>query len=288
MRNFLCFEPHSLGEALACLKEHGPDAWKLAGGTDLLVRMKKKETRPRALVNLKRIPDLAFVALEGGSLRLGALTTVARLLRSTEVRQYFPALYQAARVMASPQIRELATVGGNICNASPAADLVPPLVAAGAAVRLVGEDGVRVVPLEELFRGPREADVAPTEILTEIMLPLPAPGSQAVYLKHGLRRAHELALVGVAVFLSFDADRRAREVRIALGAAGPTVLRARAAEAYLLERPLTDQTLVEAGRLAAEAARPIDDVRSSAWYRREMVRVLTTRALKSCVTGGEG
>jgi carbon-monoxide dehydrogenase medium subunit len=287
MRNFLYFEPSSLDEATKLFAEWGAKAWKLAGGTDLLVKIKKKEIEPEVVVNLKRIPGLADTYVKDGFLHLGALITVAGLLRNSVVKQYFPALYQAAAVMGSPQIRELATVGGNICNAAPTADLVPPLVALDASVRLVSARGAREIKLEKIFRGPGRTEISAEEILTEIVVPLPGDGQRSVYLKHGIRRAHEIAIAGVAVSLSAEWT-RLRHVRIALGAVAPTVVRAYSAENLLLEQPISEDTLALAASMAAQSAQPRDGVRGSAWYKREVTRVLTLRALKLCLSGGTG
>ncbi|MEW6424075.1 MAG: xanthine dehydrogenase family protein subunit M [Bacillota bacterium] len=285
-KNFLYFEPATVAQAIADLKESGAGAWRLAGGTDLLVRMKRREINPDALVNLKSIPELAGTGAEESGFRLGALTTVAALLRNEEAGRLFPALRQAAAVMASPQIRELATLGGNVCNASPAADLVPPLVAAGAQAVIAGDDSTRTVPLEEFFRGPRETVLRAQDILTAVIVPWPSKNCRSVYLKQGIRRGHEIAIAGVAVSLVRHEKNRLADVRIVLGAVGPTVLRARKAEEFLRQHTLSEAVLAEAGGLAARAAQPVDDVRASAWYRREMVRVLTIRALQFCLAGG--
>ncbi|MGB9904343.1 MAG: FAD binding domain-containing protein [Desulfotomaculales bacterium] len=285
-KNFLYFEPATIAQAIAALKENGAGAWRLAGGTDLLVRMKRREISPDVLVDLKNIPELTGMNAEEGGFRIGALTTVAALLRNKEVGRLFPALRQAAAVMASPPIRELATLGGNICNASPAADLVPPLVAAGARVVIAGENGTRTVPLEEFFRGPRETVLQAQDILTAVIIPWPSKECRSVYLKQGIRRGHEIAIAGVAVSLVRGEKNRLAGVRIALGAVGPTVLRASQAEEFLRQHPLSEAVLAEAGSLAALAAQPIDDIRASAWYRREIVRILTVRALKFCLADG--
>jgi len=286
VKDFIYFEPATLEEAVGCFQEHGSNAWKLAGGTDLLVRMKRGEIRPAALVNLKRIKALEGITWEKDHVRFGALTTVSGLLKDKGVQMRFPALYQAAAVMASPQVRELATLGGNICNASPAADLLPPLSALDAKVEIACAGGSRQESLLNILAGPRLTTLSAEEVLAAVILPQPGPGARSVYLKHGVRRAHEIAIVGVAVCLVLGETGRVKDARIALGAVGPTVFRAGGAEEFLLGQPATDTILEQAGELAMQAAQPVDDIRASAWYRREMVRVLTVRALKLCLNGG--
>jgi carbon-monoxide dehydrogenase medium subunit len=234
-------------------------------------------------VNLKRIPGLRDISLNG-ELRLGALATLNDLIRSPIIREHFPVLAYTASKMAGVQVRNLATVGGNLCNASPAADTAPPLIALNARAVIVGKNGERVVPLEEFFVGVGKSVLAPDEILREILVPRLFPPTHASYLKLEHRAAMDIAIVGVAVFVkpAVASGKQAvmgEDVRIVLGAVAPTPMRAKQAEEILRGKELTEERIREAARLAAGEAKPIDDVRGSAWYRREMVEVLTRRQL---------
>lgn len=283
MRPFEYFEPASLDEALALLSQTNGRGSVLAGGTDLLVEIKEKVRAPDQVINIKKIPGLDRLDYEPGTgLRIGALVTVRQVETAPVVGRYYPSLAGAARELGSIQVRSRATVAGNICRASPSADLPPPLMAAGATVTLVGPGGERRVALEEFFTGPGRTVLARNELLVEINVPAPPPQTGQVYIKHGRRVAMELATVGVAVALTLDGP-VCRDARIVLGAVAPTPLRARQAEA-VLRGQVMDEGLVQAVAKAAMAeARPIDDVRSSAGYRREMVGVQTARAIRRAV-----
>jgi carbon-monoxide dehydrogenase medium subunit len=215
-------------------------------------------------------------------LTLGALATVRQVETSPLVQQHYPGLAQAARELGSIQVRNRATVAGNICRASPSADTPPPLIAADARVTLFNPAGERSLPLEEFFTGPGQTVLAPNEILLVITAPPPPPHTGHVYLKHGRRRAMELATVGVAVRVTLAGD-VCRTVRIVLGAVAPTALRATEAESLLTGIAPDDERIEQAARAAMAAARPISDVRASADYRREMVGVLTRRAIRQAL-----
>lgn len=279
MRRFEYFEPRTLGEAVALLDRYAGRAQALAGGTDLLVELKEQLRRADCVVNIKKIPGMATLAYDPeAGLRIGALVTAREVELSAVVLEKYPGLVQATRELGSIQVRNRATIAGNICRASPSADTLPPLIADGARVRLYGRDGERIVALEEFFEGPGKTLLKPGELLTEILLPPPPPRTGRVYIKHGRRKAMELATVGIAVNISLQGD-RFDEVRIVLGAVAPTPIRARAAEDLLRGRHPGGALLERAAEAAADESRPISNVRASAEYRREMVRVLTRRAL---------
>ena len=249
----------------------------LAGGTDLLVRLKRWQIEPRYVVNLKGVQGLSGVEVpEGGGLRIGALTTLSDLASSPLLQDGLAAVSQAASKIGSVQVRNLATIGGNLCNAAPSADMAPPLIALGAHAVLSGMGGERTVPLEDFFVGPGETTLEPDEVLTHVLVPRPAPSSVCLYWKQGGRRAMDIAIVGVSVAMGASAD-ACHGVRIALGAVAPVPLRAVAAEVYLEGRTPTEEAAAEAGRLASEAASPISDVRASEFYRRRLVAVLVKR-----------
>lgn len=281
MKPFEYFSTTTIEEATRILADYGDQARALAGGTDLLIRMKRKQWTPRAVVNLKHIPGLRGIALDG-ELHLGALVTLNDLIRSSIIREKFPVLAYTASKMAGVQVRTLATVGGNLCNASPAADTAPPLIALNARALIVGAKGERVVPLDEFFLGPGQSVLAPGEILREILVPR-FETMCASYMKLEHRAAMDIAIVGVAVSVKIQNPKpkihNCEDVRIVLGAVAPTPLRAKRAEEILRGNELTEERIREAARVAASEAQPIDDVRGSAWYRREMVEVLTRRQL---------
>lgn len=278
--------PGSLQEAIALLQEY-PGSRPIAGGTDLLVALKEKGVHCDTLVDLKGIPGLGHLReSEDGSVEMGALVTIAELLKSPVIRQRLPLLASAASLLGSYQVRQRATLGGNLCNASPAAETACPLLAMDARVRLVGPRGERVLRLADFFRAPGQTALERAEVLVGVECPGVADREGAryggMYLKLGPRQAMDIAVVNVAVWLGV-AGGRCVDARIALGAVGPVPFRARDAEEALVGRPLDAETIERAAVAAQQAARPIDDIRASAWYRREMVRNLVTRALSGTV-----
>ncbi|MFB0507860.1 MAG: xanthine dehydrogenase family protein subunit M [Thermodesulfobacteriota bacterium] len=281
LREFEYLEPSSLSGVISLLDQHSKAAKILAGGTDLLVDMKQGALSPGYLINIKGIPGQDYIKYDKkGGLRIGALTTIRQIETSRMIREQFLPLAQAAKVLGSVQVRNRATIGGNLCNASPSAETAPPLLVLGAKVKLVGSRGERVLPLEEFFVG-SGLTVLDKEILTEIMVPPPPPYTRGVYMSISRRRAVDLALVGVAVAATVDRDRGEwKEVKIALGAVAPTPMRACKAEKILKGKRIEAALMEEAAQMASDEARPISDVRASAWYREEMVRVLVQRALE--------
>ena len=272
MRRFEYFEPATLGDASKLLAAGGQ---VLAGGTDLLVEIKEQLRRADRVVNIKRISGmqgLSYDAREG--LRIGALATAREVELSPVALEHYPNLVQAVRELGSIQVRNRATIVGNVCRASPSADTLPPLIADGARVELFGQKGARELDLEKFFTGPGKTVLEPGELVTALVLPPPAPRTGKVYIKHGRRKAMELATVGVAVTLTLNA-----EVRIVLGAVAPTPIRALRAEQMFKN----EQSIEKAAQAAADESRPISNVRASAEYRRTMVRVLTRRALEQAL-----
>ena len=272
--------PGSLDEALSLVAEYGSAARLLAGGTDLLPQLKGRETPiPRYVIDLKGIPGLDGIARgEEGGLFLGPLTTMSDIEGSTTVRSHFNPLVQAASTMASPQVRNRGTFAGNICSAVPSADSAPALLAMDAAANLRSVRGTRTVPMDAFFVGPRQTAIGEDEVLVGITVPAMAPGSRGVYLKHAPRRSMDLAIVGVAALATCE-NGVCKDVRIALGAVGPTPFRAKRAEEVIRGGRISGDVIEEAARVASTECRPIDDHRASAEYRCDMVYVLTRRAL---------
>jgi carbon-monoxide dehydrogenase medium subunit len=274
------FEPKSISDALTLLSKHGNEAKVIAGGTDVMVDIKYKE-EPGCLVNIKKIPSLAGISESGGALRIGALTTIRDIETSAVVRDKLPVLWEAAHQFASLQVRNTATIGGNICRASPSGETLTPLLVLEANAVLAFSDGERSEPFKSFFQGPGKSATGAKGLLTEIEVPIPPAGSKSVYLKHAVRGAMDIAMVGVAVLLTPDPGKNnVQEVRIGLGAVAPTPLRAPKTEALLRGKPLTAALLKEAGALAASEASPISDQRSSAENRRWIVEALTRRGLE--------
>lgn len=274
-------DPATLAEARALLLAQGNAASLMAGGTDLLVEIKEQVRVPRLVVDLKRIAGLDTLQVDAdGALRFGALVTARRLETDARVRARWPGLHQAVTELGSIQVRHRATVVGNICRASPSADTLPPLIADGAMLHVHGAGGDRPVAMEDFFTGPGRTVLRPGEIVLQLRVPPPARRSGRVYIKHGRRKAMELATVGVAAAVTLDDGGRIADARIALGAVAPTPIRARRAEAALVGEKPGDSLFARAAELAMEESRPIGNVRASAAYRREMVGVLTRRAVQ--------
>jgi carbon-monoxide dehydrogenase medium subunit len=281
------YQPASVQEASRLLRDNGPGGRFLAGGTDLVIAMKEKGLVPKYVVDLKRIPGLAGIRENGdGTIFLGALTTMREIEVSPLIRKKYPFLAQSAAEVGSIQIRNRATVGGNMANATPSADVAPALIALNATVKITGASGERTVPLESFFRGPGQTVMNGDEILTEITLPKTAAQLVGEYIKFSPREMMDLAYVGVAVVYNLaENDKRCTGVGIVLGAVAPTPMRAKKAEAVLEGQALNEALAERAGAIAAEESRPISDVRSTADYRRAMVGAMTKRALLNAAAG---
>jgi carbon-monoxide dehydrogenase medium subunit len=289
MNRFEYLEARTLPEAIAMLGQD--DGTRIvAGATDFLVRWRQGVWKPRAVLSIQRIPGLDKVEyIPATGLSLGPLVTIRTLELHPLIQQHYPALSQAAATFAGVQIRNLATVGGNICNASPSGDTLPALIAYAAECRLLGPEGERLVPLENFFLGPGRTALRPAEILVESRLPPLPPHTGALYIKHSPRSAMDISTVGVVSMVTLEGrDSACREVRIALGAVAPTVIRARSAEALLRGQHLEAGLIQQAARAAAEDARPIDDIRGTVRHRRAIVEALTGRTLRSAIQIAQG
>jgi carbon-monoxide dehydrogenase medium subunit len=257
----------------------------IAGGTDLIVAMKERTIQPRCLVSLEKIRHLDRIQYsDHEGLSMGPLATLRSIETNTTIRERFPILSQAAQSIGSVQIRNLGTLGGNLCHAAPSADMAPPLLCLDARARVTGMKGEKWVCLEDFLKGPNETALRDEEILTEIRIPPQPIGSAGIYLKHSLRRAMEIALVGVAVLMVIGREtKRCDDIKIALGAVAPIPFRAKKAEEALRGRPIHKDSIQKVAQLASEEATPIDDIRGSKWYRSEMVRELTMRGIEKIV-----
>lgn len=268
--------PSSLKEALHLLKKYKGKARVLAGGTDLIPKLKKRIVKAEVVIDLNRIPGLSGIRMQKDGLHIGALTRLAEIKGSRLVREKAPVLVQAIGVMASPPIRNRGTLAGNLCTASPAADTAPPLLVLNASVRLQKTNGKRVVPISEFFQGPQDTVRRPDEILTEVIVPV-QKGSSA-FLKLGRRKAFTLSVVSAAAFARVRGG-KFEEVRLALGAVAPTPIRSRKVEEALRGKDVNEENIARAAELVKGEVKPIGDVRASEEYRREMSWVFTRRVL---------
>ena len=287
MRRFELALPDTLAACQQALAD-GPDVKLVAGGTDLLPQMKTGTLKARRVVDLSHLPELKVVERLGDDgLRVGAGVSARMLELSQTVRDGFVALAESAGVVGSLQIRHLATLGGNLANAAPSADMAPPLLALDAELVIQGARGQRRVAAADFFQGVRRTVLAPDELLVEIIIPAPGPGSGGTYVRHTPRRELDIAVVGVASQLTIR-DGRCVKARVALGAVAPTPIRASAAEARLEGQAVTAALIDEAADLAVQASSPISDQRGSAEFRRHLVRVLTRRTLTTALERATG
>jgi CO/xanthine dehydrogenase FAD-binding subunit len=283
VRRFELALPESVDDCLKLLAERGPDTKVLAGGTDLLPQMKTGLVKPGRVIDLSGVARLrAIETAPGGAARIGAAVTARRLERDPAIRARYPSLSESGALVGSVQIRNLATLGGNLCNAAPSADMAPPLLALEAEAVVAGKGGERRVPIAGFFQGVRRTVLGPDELLLELVLPDPGRRSGGAYLRHTPRRELDIAVVGVASQLTL-ADGVCAKARIALASVAPTPVRATAAEQSLEGQPVTPERIARAADLAVEAARPISDQRGSAEFRRHLVRVLTRRTLTTAL-----
>lgn len=282
---FQYLEPTNVEEAISILGEYNGKAKIIAGGTDLLIQMRSKTIRPEYLVDIGRIPKLDYIKEENEGLRIGALTTIRALEKSVELHQRCPVISQAAGQLGSVAIRNMGTLGGNLCNAAPSAETAPALIGLSARAKIIGPDGERVVPLEDFFVGPGETVLKKGELLVEIQVPPMPPDTKAIYLKHAIRGSIDLAIVGVAAIVTLEPSSNVcKDIKLVLGAVAPTPMRARKAEAIIKGKKIDDALIDKCAQVVSDESHPITDVRASYWYRKEMVKVFTRRAIKEAIT----
>ena len=280
MKKFTYLAPKNLDEAVSLHESYGGRAKYIAGGTDVLVKIKEGKLAPDYLISLKGILDQErpYLNHETGELFIGAFLTHGEIEKSSIVRLNYPILHDAVKNIGSAQIRNVATIGGNLVNAVPSADGAIPLIALDGKAQIYGTKGRRSVDLGRFFLGPGQCDLDRGEILLEIAIPPLLPRTGGAYVKHGRREAMELPMLGVGTLLGLEEDiATCARARICLGVAAPTPLRCREAEKYLVGKTVDETSLAEAGRIAAEESRVRDSIRGLAWYRREMVAVLVKR-----------
>ncbi|HXD19394.1 MAG TPA: FAD binding domain-containing protein [Vicinamibacterales bacterium] len=283
MRAFEFFAAKDSADAVALLAKHGPKVKVLAGGTDLLADLKfaAASHAPQAVVDISRADDLRGIQMTSQGLRIGALVTHTEIMRSPIIREQLPALVDAAHTIGAIQTRNLGTLGGNLVTAVPSMDSGPTLVALDAIVTVAGPDGRRQMSLADFFVGPRKTVLKSDELLAEIIIPTENVGKPTHFLKFGLRKGQALALVNVAASFWVGEGHTFKAPRVALGAVAPKVIHAPSAESFLEGKPITPENMAEGGKLAVNDAKPINDFRASASYRRDLVAVLTRRALEA-------
>jgi CO/xanthine dehydrogenase FAD-binding subunit len=282
VRRFELSTPDSVEACLAALAQRGPDAKVVAGGTDLLPQMKNGVVKPGLVIDLSGVPALRAITTDGDGLQIGAAVTARALELDSRVQSRFASIAESGALVGSVQVRNLATVGGNLCNAAPSADMAPPLLALEAEAVIAGPKGRRRVPLASFFTGVRRTVLGPDELLVEFAVPTPAERSGGNYLRHTPRRELDIAVVGVASQLTLSNGVCAK-ARIALAAVAPTPVRATAAEQALEGQPVTPQLIERAAELAVSAAKPISDQRGSAAFRLHLVQALTRRTLTTAL-----
>jgi carbon-monoxide dehydrogenase medium subunit len=288
VRTFEYLKPTTVQEALDLLDRYGESARLIAGGTDAMVMWKKKEISPDYFISLRNVMDLNFIKVQG-DLTIGSGATHRSLELSAEIRKHFPVIADAVGSLGSVQVRNSATIGGNICTAAPSADSAPPLLVLEAMVNIKGSKGSRSVPIDEFFAGPSKTVLEPGEIVTDFHIAQPLPNTGMAYWKHTRRKAMDLPILGVASLISFEDDlRTCKKVRIGLGVAAPTPMRAKNAEAFLEGKALDEGVLDEAGKIAAGEAQPRTSIRGSEWYRKELIGVLLKRVAVICQERAKG
>ncbi len=280
MANFHYYEPASVAEAQKLALDLGDDATFVAGGTDIVVRLNKGRFSCNHIININKISELNFIQEEDGAFRIGAATKLADILASEKIRAQFPAFYRGVEAIGTPQIRNRGTLGGNICNASPCADSVPPLVCLGATIIVASDKGDKEMDIRSFLLGPGKTALQKGELVKAIRIPSPDPEGRYCFLKLGPRRTADIAVVNLGASVALG-NGICRSARIALGSVAPTVLCAVKAEAMLEGQKPEQLDFAEIGKMAAEEARPISDQRASLEYRKETVAVLVERGLRS-------
>jgi len=277
--------PKTVADAVKALAAHGEKARPLCGGTDLIIQMRAGVRRPEFVVDVKNIPDLRRVSFDlQHGLRLGAAVPAIEIHENADMRKYYPGLTEAAHLIGSLQIQSRASVGGNLCNGSPAADTTPALIALGAKARVVGPKGERTIAVEDFCTGPQRTVLEPGELLVDFHIDAPARHSSDAYLRFIPRNEMDIAVVGVGASVTLDlADDRITDARIALAAVGPTPIFAKEASQALVGKKIDNATIERAAQLAIAASSPIDDMRGTAEYRRHVTGVLTRRVLAKAI-----
>ena len=283
MIDFEYHAPTSLDQVFDLLDQYGDDSRVMAGGTALVIQMKQRLSQPGHVIGMRRVGGLSAIESTPEGLKIGALCTQRQIVSSEMVAKELPLIADTFRKVATPRIRNMATIGGGLVNGDPNQDPPPSLIALGASVVMTSKSGDRVVPLEEFFIDYYETDVQPGEILTSVLVPHAPAGSGSVYLKFLPRTADDYGTVNVAAVVSKEQDGTCQDVRIVLGAAGVTPIRAKDAEDALRGKPLTDENIRAAAALVKDAVDPLEDFRGSAEYKTDMAEVFARRAVEQAM-----
>jgi CO/xanthine dehydrogenase FAD-binding subunit len=278
MKRFDYIRPGNMQDAIAALRAND-EPYLLAGGTDLLIGMKTNAVRPKCLIDLKGIPDIDCIEYDNG-FKLGALTTVRDVEVSPLIREKIPALSEAAGTLGSIQIRNRATIGGNLCHGSPAADMAAILLAMNCELQIATGNGAKTMGLDQFFTGPNSTVLNRNDVLAQIIIPKKIEQFKGIYLKHGPRNAMDIGIVNIAILLDADVSSGfCNQIMIALGAVAPRPIRAKKAEALLNANRLTSELIQEAAEAASDEATPISDFRASAGYRKDLVKNLVAKGI---------
>ncbi len=286
MKQFEYLSPGTIDEAISFFGQHSETAKFIAGGTDVIVKLKEGWMEPDFLISLKQISELSELHKNEATkeLGIGAMVTHSTLEKSLMIQNEYPIIYDAVSNIGSLQVRNMGTIGGNLINAVPSADGAIPLIALDGVALLHGPDGERSVDVKDLFIEPYRTILKPGEILKKITIPPIEPHTGSAYVKFGRREAMELPLIGIGVLLTLEDDlETCKKARICLGVAAPTPMRAFDAETYLSGKKITEELLTEAGKIAADESKVRDSVRGQAWHRKEMVRVQVRRMGLKCL-----
>jgi CO/xanthine dehydrogenase FAD-binding subunit len=289
MHDFDYVAASNLQEAAQLLAENQGAARMLAGGTDLVVVMRNDRKQPQLVIDAKRIPELNELAIDDNGLTLGAAVSCRQIWENSKTAEQYPALNDSASLIGGIQIQGRASIGGNLCNAAPSADAIPTLIAYGATAHIYSVRGERQVPVEEICVGPGQTSLADDEILVKLTIALPAPHSGAKFLRFIPRNEMDIAVANVAVALELDeAGTTFKSARIAIGAVAPTPLFVEEAGAALTGNEVNDESIAAAALIAKDAARPIDDMRGTVAHRKQLIEVLTGRAIRAAVARAKG
>ena len=283
MIDFEYHAPTSLDQVFELLEKYGDDARIMAGGTALVIQMKQRLSQPGHVIGLRRVDSLNAIESTPEGLRIGGLCTQRQIEKSALIGKDLPLLADTFRKVATPRIRNMATIGGGLVNGDPNQDPPPSLIALGASAVMTSKGGDRVVPLDDLFIDYYETDVQPGEVLTSVLVPRAPSGSGSVYLKFLPRTADDYGTVSVAAVVSKNQDGTCKDVRIVLGSAGVTPIRAINAEDALRGKPLTDENIRAAAALVKDAVDPLEDFRGSAEYKTDMAEVFARRAVEQAM-----
>lgn len=282
------FEPASVSECISLLKEYGKNAKLLAGGTDIIPRLKSKALKPEAMINIAKLPGLDVIKVTADGLELGAMARLRKISLDKELLKDYKVVMEAAGHVSSMQVRNTATIGGNACNASPSADAVEALMVMDAVAVIAGKSGKREVPVAEFFTGPGKTVIKDDEMLVCFMIPAPKPKTGAAYEKFAIRGDTDISIVGAGARITLSNDGTVAEARISLAAVAPTPLRMPEAEKILAGQKPTAELFAKAAAYCSENVKPITDQRATAEYRKEMVEVWTIHALEKALARAEG